>query len=100
MLEDGVHGKVRKSLLFKLSQNGVLKLFQKIILVSSPKDQYVPSYSARVQVCVYVCVLYVCMYVGMHVCVCNVCLYVCMYVCVLYVCMHVCVCMYASSVCM
>jgi len=65
VLEDGVHGKIRKSLLFKLSQNGVLKLFQKIILVSSPKDQYVPSYSARVQVCtccMHVCIL--CMYCG------------------------------------
>ena len=50
VLEDGIHGKVKKSLLFKLSQNGALKNFKKIILVSSPKDQYVPSYSARVQV--------------------------------------------------
>ena len=99
MLEDGVHGKVRKSLLFKLSQNGVLKLFQKIILVSSPKDQYVPSYSARVQVCECVCV---CLYVCMYVCVLYVCMYAC--ICVCTVCMHVrmyvCVCMYTSSVCM
>lgn len=50
VLEDGIHGKMKKSLLFKLSQNGVLNHFRRVILVSAPKDQYVPSYSARIQV--------------------------------------------------
>eukprot|EP01038_Epipyxis_sp_PR26KG_P013166 gene13166-17639_t len=50
VLEDGIGGKLQKTFIYKLSENGVLKLFHKIIFVSSPKDQYVPSYSARVQV--------------------------------------------------
>lgn len=43
-------GKTKKTFLYKLSENGVLTYFRKIVLVSSPKDQYVPSYSARIQV--------------------------------------------------
>lgn len=50
MLEDSIGGKAHKSLLYKLSENGVLTYFHKIILVSSPRDQYVPIYSARIQV--------------------------------------------------
>ena len=41
---------IENSLLFKLSSNGVLDGFSRIILVSSPKDQYVPVHSARMQV--------------------------------------------------
>ena len=50
MLEDSIGGKAHKSLLYKLSENNVLTYFHKIILVSSPRDQYVPIYSARIQV--------------------------------------------------
>ncbi len=50
MLEDAIGGKLKKSLLYKLSLNGVLGLFRKVMLVSSPKDMYVPTYSARIQV--------------------------------------------------
>lgn len=49
VLEDSIGGKAHKSLLYKLSENGVLTYFHKLILVSSPRDQYVPVYSARVQ---------------------------------------------------
>lgn len=43
-------GKVTNTLLYKMSENGVLVHFKKVVLVSSPKDQYVPAYSARIQV--------------------------------------------------
>jgi hypothetical protein len=36
--------------LYKLSENGVLQHFHRVIFVSSPKDLYVPLFSARVQV--------------------------------------------------
>lgn len=51
VLEDSLVGKAKKTFLYKLSENGVLSYFRKVVLVSSPKDQYVPSYSARIQVC-------------------------------------------------
>lgn len=38
------------SLIYKLSENGVLQYFKKVILLSSPSDQYVPRHSARIQV--------------------------------------------------
>lgn len=38
------------SLLYRISKYKTFSLFQKIILVSCPKDQYVPFYSARIQV--------------------------------------------------
>eukprot|EP01034_Spumella_vulgaris_P016508 gene16508-21087_t len=50
VLEDAIGGKLKKSLLYKLSLNGVLGMFRKVVLVSSPKDMYVPTYSARIQV--------------------------------------------------
>jgi hypothetical protein len=50
MLEDGISGKKKKCLLYKLSQNGILNQFKKVIVVSSNQDQYVPTYSARIQV--------------------------------------------------
>lgn len=37
----------KEALLFKLSQTGHLKDFQKIILLSSSEDSYVPWHSAR-----------------------------------------------------
>lgn len=52
VLEDALGGKLNKTFLFKLSQNEALAKFHKVILVSSPFDQYVPYYSARVQVSV------------------------------------------------
>jgi hypothetical protein len=48
-MEDGVDENIEKSVLYKLSKNGVLKYFKHVIFISSPKDQYVPTYSARVQ---------------------------------------------------
>ena len=36
--------------LYRLSENGVLQHFDRVIFVSSPKDMYVPLYSARVLV--------------------------------------------------
>jgi hypothetical protein len=42
--------KDEKSEVFRLSENGVLQHFDKVIFVSSPKDMYVPLYSARVLV--------------------------------------------------
>ena len=33
-----------------LAQNGVLQHFRRVVFVSSPKDMYVPLFSARVQV--------------------------------------------------
>ena len=35
---------------YKLSTNGVLQYFHRVIFVCSPRDLYVPLYSARVQV--------------------------------------------------
>lgn len=40
----------RNSFLYKLSEQSHLGKFEKVILVASPKDQYVPFYSARLQV--------------------------------------------------
>jgi hypothetical protein len=48
-MEDSIDGKTEKSVLYKLSKNGVLQYFKHVIFISSPKDQYVPTYSARVQ---------------------------------------------------
>ena len=50
-MEDGIDGKIEKSIMYRLSKNGVLKYFKHVIFISSPKDQYVPTYSARVQSC-------------------------------------------------
>jgi hypothetical protein len=50
VLEDSLGGKVAKTLLYKLSESGTLEHFRKVVLLSSPKDQYVPAYSARIQV--------------------------------------------------
>jgi hypothetical protein len=50
VLEDSLGGKVAKTLLFRLSESGTLEHFRKVVLLSSPKDQYVPAYSARIQV--------------------------------------------------
>jgi hypothetical protein len=41
----------------KINYSNALQAFKKVIFVSSPKDQYVSTYSARVQVC-YHCILY------------------------------------------
>jgi hypothetical protein len=49
-LEDAFFGDKEKTLLFKLSSAESLRYFKRVILVSSPADQYVPSYSARMQV--------------------------------------------------
>ena len=49
-LDDGPRGDMTKSILYKLSENGVFMYFRWVVFVSSPKDQYVPQYSARVQV--------------------------------------------------
>ena len=49
MMED-CGGNIRDSAMFKLSKNGVLTYFKHVILVSSPKDSYVPTYSARLQI--------------------------------------------------
>ena len=51
VLEDGRGGDIRKSVIYNLAGNGALSHFAHVILVSSPQDQYVPSYSARVQIC-------------------------------------------------
>ena len=50
VLEDALGGKAKKTLLYKLSESAALAHFKRVVLVSSPKDQYVPSYSARIQV--------------------------------------------------
>ena len=50
VLDDALAGKVSKTLLFKLSESKALSHFRRVVLVSSPKDQYVPAYSARIQV--------------------------------------------------
>lgn len=62
VLEDSLVGKAKKTFLYKLSENGVLSHFNKVVLVSSPKDQYVPSYSARIQV-THECKTFVCILV-------------------------------------
>jgi hypothetical protein len=49
-LDDGPRGDMTKSMLYKLSENGVFMYFRWVVFASSPKDQYVPQYSARVQV--------------------------------------------------
>lgn len=49
VLEDAADGTLKNSMIYKLSSNGVLKHFKHTIFISSPKDQYVPLYSARVQ---------------------------------------------------
>ena len=49
MMED-CNGNIRESAIYKLSKNGVLTSFKHVILVSSPKDSYVPTYSARLQI--------------------------------------------------
>ena len=41
---------MESTLLYKLSNGTSLEHFKRVILVSSPYDQYVPSYSARIQV--------------------------------------------------
>lgn len=51
VLEDSLGGKASKTLLFKLAESNTLSHFRKVVLLSSPKDQYVPVYSARIQVC-------------------------------------------------
>ena len=48
-MEDAIGGKLHKSLLYKLADNGMLKHFNRVVLVSSFEDMYVPTYSARVQ---------------------------------------------------
>ena len=40
----------QRSYLYYLSTLPAFKYLKKVVLVSSPKDQYVPFYSARVQV--------------------------------------------------
>ena len=49
ILEDSLLKRHSSSLVYLLSKNNVFAYFQKIILISSPKDQYVPFYSARIQ---------------------------------------------------
>jgi hypothetical protein len=50
-LEDtGLLGDKESTTIFKLSTASGLGYFKRVILVSSPADQYVPSYSARIQV--------------------------------------------------
>lgn len=41
---------MKSKFLYKLSEESCLNKFTKIVLISSPKDQYVPFYSARLQV--------------------------------------------------
>jgi hypothetical protein len=49
-LDDVTRSDMTKSLLYRLSENGVFMYFKWVVFASSPKDQYVPQYSARVQV--------------------------------------------------
>lgn len=56
MEDDAAAGDLTNSLLFQLSrakedQVDLLGCFHKVILVSAPEDQYVPSYSASIEVC-------------------------------------------------
>ncbi len=39
-----------KSFLYRISNFRTFSFFKKVVLVSCPKDQYVPFYSARIQV--------------------------------------------------
>jgi hypothetical protein len=39
---------IEKSFLYKLSRDGNLQKFKKIILISSAEDSYVPWHSARI----------------------------------------------------
>lgn len=41
---------IKNSLIYHLSENGMFQYFKTVIFVSSVKDQYVPSYSSRVQI--------------------------------------------------
>ncbi|MCL4415357.1 MAG: hypothetical protein M1365_01455 [Actinobacteria bacterium] len=50
MLQDDEKGDIKNSLIYKMSLENSFGYFQQVILVSSPKDQYVPTYSARIQV--------------------------------------------------
>ena len=50
VLEDSLGGKATKTLLYKLSESTALAHFRRLVLASSPKDSYVPAYSARIQV--------------------------------------------------
>ncbi|KAJ1412490.1 hypothetical protein B484DRAFT_317224, partial [Ochromonadaceae sp. CCMP2298] len=45
----GTGGGLRDCLLYRLSESDGLSRFRSVLLVSSPKDQYVPSHSARIQ---------------------------------------------------
>ncbi|CAM9315251.1 unnamed protein product, partial [Ectocarpus fasciculatus] len=49
-LDDVRRDDMTKSLLYRLSENGMFMYFKWVVFASSPKDQYVPHYSARVQV--------------------------------------------------
>lgn len=49
-LDDVRRDDMTKSLLYRLSENGMFMYFKWVVFASSPKDQYVPQYSARVQV--------------------------------------------------
>jgi len=40
-----------ESLVYRLSENGVLRHLRKVVLVSSPSDKYAPTHSTRVQIC-------------------------------------------------
>ena len=48
-LHDTVFGDAKKTTLFRLSENAVLSWFKKVVLVSSPRDLYVPRYSASLR---------------------------------------------------
>ncbi len=43
-----------KSFLYRISKFKTFSFFKKVVLVSCPKDQYVPFYSARIQVFLWV----------------------------------------------
>jgi hypothetical protein len=47
------------SLLYNLSKFKTFSLFKKVVLVSCPKDQYVPFYSARIQVWEYLFFIFI-----------------------------------------
>lgn len=53
LLEDSPMDPTR-AMVYRLSENGVLQFFRRVILVSSPKDHYVPLYSARIQVFIFI----------------------------------------------
>lgn len=60
VLEDSLGGKATKTLLYKMSESTALAHFRRLVLASSPKDSYVPAYSARIQVrhCTVLCIQY------------------------------------------